>query len=167
MDMRLVTGLTMLAIGALGAVPAVAASGPAPGTPEFIQRAKQNMADAYGRQTAPDGQFSPDYLATLPNSVPDGLAQSLRQADNPTRPIVDPGQWFPGWNSGNWYRIGWAGKRGVQIPIDFTNRYGSLLHGYAWGPLKGAKDPYTGKALKPPFPAVVITTGSIQGSEGM
>ena len=38
----------------------------APGTPEYFQRDTQNMRDAYGRQTAPDGQLSPAYLAEAP-----------------------------------------------------------------------------------------------------
>ena len=89
------------------------------------------------------------------------------QAANPTRPILDPGQWFPGWNAGNAYRVGWSGKRGIEIPVSFTNRYGALLRGDVYAPLPGARDPYTGKRLRGPFPGVVITTGSIQGSEKM
>jgi dienelactone hydrolase len=163
---RLAVALITLALAGLGTGSAGAA-GPEPGTPGYIQRDNQNMADAYGRQTAPDGQLSAGYLATMPSSVPEGLDQALRQADYPTRPIADPGQWFPGWNSGNWYRIGWNGKRGQEIAIDFTNRYGALLHGHVTAPLPGAKDPYTHGKLKPPYPAVVVTTGSIQGSERM
>ncbi len=34
-------------------------------------------------------------------------------------------------------------------------------------PKPGAKDPYTGAKLKAPFPGVVLTPGSIQGSQGM
>ena len=39
--------------------------------------------------------------------------------------------------------------------------------GCRWRPLPGATDPYTSKKLVGPFPGVVITTGSIQGSQGM
>src|SRR5436190_3886 len=104
-------------LAALVPVAAASAAGPQPGTPEYIQRDSQNIADAYGRQTAPDGQLSPDYTQALPNSTQEGLAQALEQGDDPTRPIVDPGQWFPGWNSGNFYRVGWNGLRGQEIKV--------------------------------------------------
>lgn len=144
------------------------AAGPAPGTPEYVQRDNQNMADAYGRQTAPDGQLTPNYIAELPGGTNAGyLQQVAQQAANPTRPILDPGQAVPGWNQGNPYRQTWAGTRGLEIPIAFTNRYGALLRGDVYAPLPGARDPYTGRRLRGPFPGVVITTGSIQGSEKM
>src|SRR5690349_2949651 len=144
------------------------AAGPAPGSPEYIQRDFQNMRDAYGRQTAPDGQLSPEYLQAVPGGTNDAyLQQVAEQADNPTRPILDPGQWVPGWNQGNPYRAHWSGTRGIRQRIAFTNRYGALLHGDVYAPLPGARDPYTHKKLKGPYPAIVITTGSIQGSEGM
>src|SRR5690349_4190999 len=82
-----------------------ASSGPQPGSPEYVQRDNQNMMDAYGRQTAPDGQLTPDYVQALPGGTNEGyLKQVADQAANPTRPIIDPGQWFPGWNGGNPYR---------------------------------------------------------------
>jgi dienelactone hydrolase len=133
-----------------------------------VERDDQNMADAYGRETGPNGQLSPNYVAELPGGTDPGyLAQVADQAANPTRPVLDPGQWFPGWNQGNAYRQTWAGTRGLQIPVAFTNRYGALLRGDVYGPLQGARDPYTGRRLEPPYPLVVVTTGSIQGSEKM
>jgi hypothetical protein len=51
--------------------------------------------------------------------------------------------------------------------VAFTNRYGALLRGHVWEPLPGARDPYTGRRLRGPFPGVVMTEGSVQGSEGM
>lgn len=141
------------------------ASAPAPGSPEYVQRDMQNMRDAYGRQTGE--QLSPQYIQALGGTNPEYLQQVGEQAANPTRPILDPGQWFPGWNQGNPYRAGWAGTRGIRIRVAFTNRYGALLHGDVYAPLPGARDPYTHRRLKAPYPAVVITTGSIQGSEKM
>jgi len=153
---------------AAGAATVTAAAGPAPGTPEYVQRDTQNMLDAYGRQSAPDGQLSPDYVAAGPdNLLPGFLEQVANQAENPTRPILDPGQWVPGWNQGNPFRKGWAGTRGIELPVAFTNRHGALLRGHVSAPLPGARDPYTGRRLRGPFPAVVITTGSVQGSERM
>ena len=51
--------LSLLLVAGVLAVPSVAAAdAPKPGTLEYIQRDMQNMQDAYGRQTAPDGQFN-------------------------------------------------------------------------------------------------------------
>jgi hypothetical protein len=151
------------------ALPATAAAAPEPGTPEYVQRDMQNMSDAYGRQTAPDGQFAnPDYHTALQfESMDNGLKQLAEQAAAANRLALTPGQFFPGWNSGNPFRRGWAGRRGVQVPVSWTNRYGALIRGNVFAPLPGAKDPYSGERLKPPYPGVVITTGSVQGSERM
>ena len=145
-----------------------AASGPAPGSPAYVQRDNQNMLDAYGRQTGPNGQLTPSYVQELPSGTNSAYLQQVAdQANNPTRPVLDPGQWVPGWNQGNAYRQTWPGHRGLVVPVAFTNRYGALLRGNVYAPLPGAHDPYTGAALHGPYPAVVITTGSIQGSQGM
>ena len=162
-------GLAMLAACLFAGLTATAsANGPTPGSPAYVQRDTQNILDAYGRQTAPDGQLSAAYLQALPGGTNAGyLQQVAQQAANPTRPIIDPGQWFPGWNQGSAFRQTWPGTRGLEIPVAFTNRYGALLRGDIYGPLPGATDPYTGKRLRGPFPAVVVTTGSIQGSEKM
>ena len=157
-------------VAALVAVPAAAqAAGPQPGTPEYFQRDSQNMTDAYGRETGPGGQLNnPRYLPALLTKGPeDGLAQLAQQAATPTRIAITPGEWFGGWNVGNPFRYGWSGKRGLMEPVQWTNRYGALIHGHVYAPLPGAHDPYTGAELHAPYPGVVITTGSIQGSEGM
>src|SRR3954447_12077225 len=159
----------LLAVSAL-ALPAVAAAeAPKPGTPEYIQRDNQNISDAYGRQTAPDGQFNNrDYeIAQVQESNDVGLKQLAEQAAAANRLAISPGNVFPGWNAGNPFRRGWAGRRGMMVPLSYTNRYGALIRGDVFAPLPGAKDPYTGAALKPPYPGVVITTGSVQGSERM
>lgn len=94
-------------------------------------------------------------------------SQLLAQAANPTRLALTAGNLVPGWNVGNPLRAGWNGTRGVSKKISFLNRYGALLRGTVYAPAPGAKDPYTGAALDGPYPGVVITPGSIQGSEGM
>ena len=158
----------MLLAAASATAPAHAA-GPEPGTPEYFQRDNQNMSDAYGRENAPGGQLdNPHYLpALLTFGTDNGLSQLAHQAATPTRIAITPGQWFPGWNTGNPFRYSWNGKRGLMQPVKWTNRYGALIRGDVFAPLPGAHDPYTGKALEPPYPGVVITTGSIQGSEHM
>src|SRR4051794_36183350 len=139
-----------------------------PGSPEYLARDAQNIADAYGRQTAPDGQLSPAYgLANAQVIGPVYAQQLLAQAATPTRPALSPGLAVPGWNSGNPYRAGWDGTRGEITPVTYTDRYGALIRGGVFTPLPGARDPYTGQELTGPFPGVVITTGSVQGSERM
>lgn len=141
---------------------------PAPGSPEYLARDVQNIADAYGRQTAPDGQLSPDYgLALVPHAGAVYAEQLLAQAVTPTRPALTAGLAVPGWNSGNPYRAGWERQRGSATPVAFTNRYGALIRGHVFAPRPGAPDPYTDEPLTGPFPGVVITPGSVQGSERM
>jgi hypothetical protein len=159
-----------LGIALAVAVPgsAGAASGPAPGSPQYLARDAQNIADAYGRQTAPDGQLSPEYgLASAAYVNPVWAADLREQAATPNRPALTPGVAVPGWNSGNPYRAHWAESRGTVTPVTFTNRFGALVRGDVFAPRRGAVDPYTGRPLTGPFPGVVITTGSVQGSERM
>lgn len=154
-------------------VPTAAAAQPAqagpkgPSDPAYTARDTKNMIDAYGRVT--QAQLGdPRYLPAL---VAAGAAQNTRQlldqAATPNRLALTAGLLVPGWNVGNPYRRGWNGTRGQEKAVAFTNRYGALLRGHVYRPLPGARDPYTGKRLHGPFPGVVITPGSVQGSEGM
>jgi dienelactone hydrolase len=155
-------------VSLLVAAPAFGA-GPEPGSPEFIQRDNQNMRDAYGRQIGPGGQLENTAFtqALFAEHTENGIRQLAEQAAQPNRPALTPGNVFPGWNGGNPLRRGWDGTRGQIKRVAWTNRYGALIRGDVFAPLPGARDPYTGKRLKPPYPGVVITTGSIQGSERM
>src|SRR3954463_14482454 len=75
--------LSLVVAGNSGA--SAAPGDPAPGTPEYLARDAQNIADAYGRQTAADGQRSPAYgLARAPYLNP-GLA-----ARHPVPPSRSP-----------------------------------------------------------------------------
>jgi dienelactone hydrolase len=155
-------------LGAALLAPASAgAAGPAPGTLEYLQRDNQNIADAYGRQT---GQQlgNPAYTQALIAEHNEVWVQQLaQQAATPNRLAITPGNVFPGWNGGNPLRRGWTGRRGMRVPVSYTNRYGALIRGNVFAPLPGARDPYTGRRLRRPYPGVVITTGSVQGSERM
>jgi hypothetical protein len=115
---------------------------PAPGSPAYRARDAQNIADAYGRQTAPDGQLNPAYgLANAQVIGPVYAQQLLDQAATPTRPALSPGMAVPGWNSGKPYRAGWDGTRGQITPVSFTNRCGALVRGDVFAPLPGAHAP--------------------------
>ena len=142
---------------------------PAPGSAEYVVRDLGNIAAAYGRITGAGGQLSnPAYLpALVTQSTQISVDQLLQQVASPTRLALSAGNVFPGWNVGNPLRAGWNGTRGIARKVAFTNRYGALLRGTVYRPLDHARDPYTGKRLRGPFPGVVITPGSVQGSEGM
>lgn len=164
---RLAAVLTLLS-ASLAAAPAWAA-GPEPGDPAYTVRDARNVADAYGRVTGPGGQLdNPAYLPALVEQASrKHVDQMLTQVADPTRLAVTPGNLLPGWNVGNPLRAGWERTRGRVTAVSFTNRYGALLRGHVYRPAPGARDPYTGRLLRGPFPGVVITTGSVQGSEGM
>lgn len=129
----------------------------------------QAMADGYGRITGPNGQLqNPNYLpALLEQASTTYLSQLTAMAATPTRPSLTGATLVPGFNVGNPLRAGWNGTRGVATPVAFTNRYGALLRGTVYSPRPGARDPYTGAPLEGPFPGVVVTPGSVQGSSGM
>jgi dienelactone hydrolase len=146
-----------------------APDGPRPGSLAYELRDLRNIADAYGRITGPGGQLrNPAYLpALIAQSTVVGVAQLLQQAATPLHPALTAGALVPGWNVGNPLRAGWDGTRGRMQPVAFTNRYGALLRGTVYAPVPGARDPYTGSPVAGPFPGVVLTEGSVQGSEGM
>ena len=168
----LVTGLstTVTAASATAtSAPTTSAGDPQPGSPAYVERDARNVADAYGRITGPGGQLrNPAYLpALVARSNATTVAQLLAQVASPTRLALTAGNVFPGWNVGNPLRAGWDGTRGQSRHVAFTNRYGALLQGTVYRPRPGARDPYTHRRLRGPFPGVVITPGSVQGSEGM
>jgi dienelactone hydrolase len=156
----------LLATAALGAP---AQADPQPSDPAYTERDLQNIADAYGRIHGPGGQLrNSAYLpALVEESTARTVQQLLTQVASPTRLALSAGNVFPGWNVGNPLRAGWSGTRGVSRKVAFTNQYGALLRGTVYRPVPGARDPYTGERLRGPFPGVVITEGSVQGSEGM
>ncbi len=137
-----------------------------PGSPAYVARDLKNIADAYGRT---DAQLrNPAYLPALVQQTSAiTAAQLLQQAASPTRPSLTAGNMFPGWNVGNPLRAGWEKTRGRTHAVAFTNRYGALLRGHVYKPAPGARDPYTHQRLRGPYPGVVLTEGSVQGSEGM
>lgn len=169
MRARLVLAPVLLLALSLLPGQAVAAGGPDPHSPEYTARDLQNIADAYGRITAPGGQLqNPAYLPALVQAIGrTSVDQLLLQAATPTRLALNPGNLVPGWNVGNPLRANWAQTRGRSRQVAFTNSYGALLRGTVHRPRPGARDPYTGRKLRPPYPGVVLTEGSVGGSEGM
>jgi dienelactone hydrolase len=166
---RTTLAVLLTCLVAVAVVPAQAAEAPQPGSPAYVARDLRNITDAYGRVTGPGGQLAnPNYLpALIQQSSLLTATQLFTQAADPTRLALSPGNLVPGWNVGNPLRAGWNGTRGTSRQISFLNRYGALLRGTVYAPRHGATDPYTGQPLTGPYPGVVITPGSIQGSEGM
>ena len=127
----------MAVLGALGAVPAMAA-GPAPGSPDFVARDTQNMNDAYGRITGPGGQLqNPNYLPALVlESNQLTATQLLDQAATPNRLAHHAGQRLPRLER----RQPAAPRLGRQarqiVRISYTNRYGALIRGDVFSPLR-------------------------------
>ena len=164
---RLIATASVGLLVAIPIGPAHAATAPSPGSLHYLLRDLGNITNAYGRITG--GQLgNGNYLPALVKETSSvTVTQLLTQVANPTRLALTAGNLVPGWNVGNPLRAGWNGTRGVITPVAFTNRYGALLRGDVFTPRPGAKDPYTGKTLTAPYPGVVITPGSVQGSERM
>ena len=120
---RTLACLLVLATGLL-AVPAHADPS-SPTDPAYQARDAQNIADAYGRITGPNGQLqNPAYLPALVQaSTATGVAQLLQQAATPNRFAITPGNVFPGWNVGNPLRAGWEGTRGAAEADEDDGRH--------------------------------------------
>jgi dienelactone hydrolase len=148
--------------------PAGHAADPAP-QPYHPAADLANMTAAYGRIIGPGGQLrNPAYLpALVQQSNKVTTAQLLQQVAEPNRLALTPAVLVPGWNVGNPLRAGWDGTRGRTKQVAFLNRFGAQLRGTLYAPLPGARDPYTGAPLAAPYPGVVITPGSVGGSQGM
>ncbi|WP_322937177.1 alpha/beta fold hydrolase [Nocardioides bizhenqiangii] len=153
-----------------GATTASAEPDPTPAPASYDVAADlANMRAAYGRIIGPGGQLqNPAYLpALVRESTLVGVSQLMQQLATPDRLALTPAMVVPGWNVGNPLRATWEGSRGRSQQVAFTNRFGALLRGTVYAPLPGATDPYTGAALRAPYPGVVITPGSVGGSQGM
>jgi hypothetical protein len=158
-------GILVMTVFPAGAAPV---KGPQPGSPAYLQRDNANIAAAFGRETGPQGQIQdPDYLPTVTGAAASTEAHQVDgQLSRPTRPAITLGAVIPE-GVGNPYRSGWAGHRGQLVPVEFPAGDKALLQGDLFAPLPHAHDPYTGRPLTGPYPAVVIVTGSIQASAGV
>ena len=63
---RVLAGVALASLLALGSTPSPAAADPQPSDPAYTARDAQNIADAYGRIDGPGGQLrNPAYLPAL------------------------------------------------------------------------------------------------------
>lgn len=137
------------------------AGDPEPGTPEWQQRDLMNMICAAQRMS--DEYANPDFmLALTARSSPRTYTYNLlEQAADPTRPRLTLAQWIPGGRSTDPFRVDedWAAAgRGRVAHVSFIAESGARLVGRVFRPPA---------SVPPPYPAIVITTGSIQGYQEM
>jgi cephalosporin-C deacetylase-like acetyl esterase len=132
-----------------------------PGSLEFQQRDLLNILCSAQRLT--DQYANPDFhLALSARTTPRTLTYSiLEQAAEPTRPRATLEQLVPGARSTDPYRLDedWAfAGRGRVDQISFIAESGSRLVGRVFRPPA---------SIAPPYPLIVVTTGSIQGYQEM
>lgn len=141
-------------------------AGPAPGSAAYIARDLQNMQDAMGRLTAPDGQLNnAEYQRELAAEIGPELVQKLmEQAASPTHLAANAQQLVPLSQGGSPFRHGhWNGVRGQTVNVSFLDRWGALLRGQIYAPLSGARHPDTEALLSPPYPGLVFVPGNTGG----
>ena len=132
------------------------AGNPAPGTEAWTLRDYENQFCASERLQ--DEYGSPAFGLTFWSETPAIFAaQNLAMLDAPTHPHLSLAQVIPGGTTADPFRTlaRWtAAGRGRVQAISFPASDGATLNGYVFEPPANAPGPY---------PAVVITTGSIQG----
>ncbi len=136
------------------------AGDPAPGTQAWTLRDEENQYCATERLQ--DEYGSPAFGSTFWSETP-GIfaAQNLAMLENPTHPHLTLAQVIPGGSTTDPFRTlaRWtAAGRGRVRAITFPANDGATLNGNIFEPPAGVRGPY---------PAVVITTGSIQGYQQM
>jgi dienelactone hydrolase len=145
------------------------AGNPAPGTAQWDERDALNELCATARMQ--EEQANPAFFAEFWSQTPSlDARQTLSMLGSPLHPHVSLGQLVPGGSTTDPFRTiaRWTGEhRGRVYPISFPATDGATLNGDVFEPPAHGRDPYTHERLKPPYPGVVITTGSIQGYEQM
>ena len=142
----------------------------APGSPAYVARDAQNIRDAYGRVIGPGGQLqNPAYLTSLTlagHRRPDLAADGAGRLPHPRGGDPRPGRARAGTSA---TPCGWAGTAPAASASGSPSPTATApcCTAPSTGRSPGARDPYTGAVLTGPFPGVVITEGSVQGSEGM
>jgi alpha-beta hydrolase superfamily lysophospholipase len=163
--MRRLSPVLLSVVLALGLAPAAGAqtSEPEPGSPEWHQRDLENTERMTGRTQDQVGNV--DYGVRLAIATPEiGAASIADQARNPLRPVVSLSRLLAPGQGSDVYRRDWERDgRGVMVPMEYENRYGARIQGELWAPPSPWTDPVTGASHTGPYPAVIITTGSVQG----
>jgi dienelactone hydrolase len=145
------------------------AGNPAPGTAQWQLRdavnqfcATQRLEDEYANPA-----FGLSFWTQAPGMYAD---QNIAMLLNPTHPHASLGQLVPGGTTADPFRTlaRWtAAGRGRVTPISFPANDGATLNGYIFEPPTRGRPRYSHRVIGPPYPGVVITTGSIQGYQQM
>ena len=122
--------------------------------PDYAAFDADNMSRSAERQAAmaTDPEYHADMASTAPESHVENQLDQLRDAQN-GRVYGGLGQLLPGGSVGDpkaYHEV-------TTTEVNFLFRSGAKLEGHLFAPLTGAA----------PAPAVVITTGSIQGTQHM
>jgi dienelactone hydrolase len=167
--MRRLSSVLLSVVLVLGLAPAAGAQTdePEPGSPEWHQRDLENMEHMTGRTR--DQITNPDYGLRLALASPGIAADDLAdQVANPLHPVISASRLLAPGQAADVYRRDWERQgRGVVAPVVYENRDGARIQGEVWAPPSPWADPVTGQEHTGPYPAVVITTGSIQGYKEM
>lgn len=161
------TSLTGLAVVAIAA--GTVAAAPSVPVPVAADEADDldNAVRAHGRLQ--DQYANPAYHAAWAQESPETFVRGVSdQAEHPDRPSVTLSQTVFGGTAADAFRHRWEEQgRGVKVEFEYENRYGARIQGNVWAPNLPFTDPVTGTVSNGQLPAVVITTGSIQGYEEM
>ena len=157
MPHRWTTRLLAAATAALLVVAGTAHAEEEPATyedPEYAEFDLDNVSRSSARQAAmaTDPEYHADFLSTATESHAENQLDQLREAGN-GRVYAGLGQLLPGGSVGDpkaYHEV-------TTTEVNFLFRSGAKLEGHLFAPVEGSG----------PRPAVVITTGSIQGTQHM
>jgi dienelactone hydrolase len=136
------------------------AGNPAPGTAAWHVR---DLVNEYCATIRLQEEFgNPSFMELFSEETPSlYVSQNVSMLFSPTHPHADLGQLVPGGSTTDPFRTvaRWTGLgRGRVFPVTFPAADGATLNGYVFEPPA---------SVAPPYPGVVITTGSIQGYQQM
>jgi dienelactone hydrolase len=167
--MRRPSALLLTVALVLGPAPAAAAQSddPEPGSAAWHQRDLENMEHMTGRTR--DQVTNPDYGLRLALASPGIAAADVAdQVTHPLHPVISASRLLAPGQAADVYRRDWERQgRGIMVPVVYENRDGVRIQGEIWAPPSPWTDPVTGQEHTGPYPAVVVTTGSIQGYKEM
>ena len=146
---------TLLALSLLATPAGAAVTLPEEVAPHGTDAANMEHSLGRWREQYTNPVFGQAALSGTATNYPGNLAE---QADHPDRPMLTLGQWIPGGDVGDPFRLHWHDRlgRGIRADIEYRNRYGARITGHVFAPRLTGNDP---------LPGIVITTGSIQAPE--
>ena len=165
---RVLVPVAALAAVLTAAAPAAASSGPAPGHRRTWRGTRRTSPTPTG------GRPPPTASSTLHTGWPTrrSSARSTRRSCSPRRPPrpgrrSTPGMLVPGWNAGNPYRASGTAPAGTSRRSRSPTGTGRCCAATSSRRRRTRATRTPAGRCTGPYPGVVITTGSVQGSEHM